>query len=107
MNKLQIKKVGVLSYAKITAVLCFIIGLLLGVIYFFVAVVFGAMLMGVGGRGGAAAGGFSFVYGLIMLIMFPIIYGAVGFISGALGALIYNLLAGMIGGIEIEVENVY
>jgi hypothetical protein len=34
-------------------------------------------------------------------------YGLIGFIAGALSALIYNIFAGMVGGIEMEVENVY
>jgi len=39
-----------------------------------------------------------------MLIILPIFYGVVGFIAGAIGAALYNLIAGMVGGIEIEVE---
>ena len=33
-------------------------------------------------------------------------YGIIGFIGGAIGALLYNLFAGMVGGVEIEVENI-
>src|SRR5262249_35967573 len=39
-----------------------------------------------------------------MGIFFPIIYAVMGFIVGVIGAAIYNLLAGWIGGIEVEVE---
>jgi len=56
--------------------------------------------------GGLAAGGGSIVVGLLVMIGLPIMYGVIGFIAGALGALFYNLFAGMVGGIEIEVENV-
>ena len=31
-------------------------------------------------------------------------YGVMGFIGGAIGAFVYNLVAGVVGGIEIEVE---
>ena len=41
--------------------------------------------------------------GLGAIIIFPIIYGILGFIVGAFGALIYNLVAKWIGGIEVEV----
>jgi len=39
-----------------------------------------------------------------MLIFLPIMYGVIGFIAGAIGAALYNLVAGVVGGIEIEVE---
>jgi hypothetical protein len=80
MNKLQIKNLGVLSVAKIYGVFGLIIGLIAGVVYFIVAVLFGAS---VAGKSGAAAGGASFVYGLIMLVVIPIVYAATGFIGGA------------------------
>jgi hypothetical protein len=38
------------------------------------------------------------------LLLHPFIYGAMGFITGAIGALIYNLIARWIGGIEIELQ---
>jgi hypothetical protein len=40
------------------------------------------------------------------MIAIPIIYGIIGFIGGAIGALLYNLFAGMVGGVEIEVESI-
>ena len=41
---------------------------------------------------------------LIGIVMVPIFYGMIGFIIGAVGALIYNLVAKWVGGIEIELE---
>ena len=41
---------------------------------------------------------------LIGAIFVPIIYGAMGFIFGALGAWGYNLISTWVGGIEVEVE---
>ena len=63
-------------------------------------------MMSVGGTGGMAAGGGGIVFGLGFMIAVPIVYGLIGFVFGAIGALIYNLFAGMVGGIEIEVENI-
>jgi hypothetical protein len=34
----------------------------------------------------------------------PILYAMVGFISGIIGAVIYNVVAKWVGGIEVEVE---
>jgi len=42
--------------------------------------------------------------GAAAIIILPIMYGIFGFIGGAIGAWIYNLVAGWIGGIEIELE---
>ena len=39
-----------------------------------------------------------------MGIFFPIIYAAMGFIFGVVGAALYNLVARWIGGLEFEVE---
>ena len=39
-----------------------------------------------------------------MGIFMPIVYGAMGFIFGMIGAALYNLVARWIGGLELEVE---
>jgi hypothetical protein len=41
---------------------------------------------------------------LAMSILMPVIYGAMGFFLGVIGAAIYNLVERWIGGIEVEVE---
>ena len=41
---------------------------------------------------------------LVMTILIPVIYGAMGFILGVISAANYNLVARWIGGIEVEVE---
>jgi hypothetical protein len=41
---------------------------------------------------------------LVMAIFMPIIYGAMGFVFGIIGAALYNLVARWIGGFEVEVE---
>ena len=49
---------------------------------------------------GAVVAGIMFGMGIFM----PVIYGVLGFVIGVVGAAIYNLVAGWIGGIEVEVE---
>ena len=44
------------------------------------------------------------VGGIIMMIAIPIFYGIMGFIGGAIGAVIYNIAAGIVGGIKLELE---
>jgi hypothetical protein len=39
-------------------------------------------------------------------VVAPFLYGAIGFVVGALSAFVYNLVAGWIGGVEMHFENV-
>ena len=41
---------------------------------------------------------------LVLGILAPVLYGAMGFVFGAIGAWIYNLIAKWLGGIEIQME---
>jgi hypothetical protein len=45
-----------------------------------------------------------FALGAGFSIFIPFIYAVVGFVFGTIGALVYNLVASWIGGIEVEVE---
>jgi hypothetical protein len=78
------------------------------VLYGLFFMIFGAAMTAMSPRAeGAAAGGVSsVVIGLLLMIGIPIFYGILGFISGAIGALIYNLAAGIIGGVKFELEGV-
>jgi hypothetical protein len=107
MNRLRIKKLGVLSVAKMQGVMGLVIGLIIGVIYGLIIIAYsllGASILK--GNSSLAVGGGGVVVGIIAMIAIPIIYGIIGFIGGALGALLYNLFAGMVGGVEIEVESI-
>ena len=99
-----IRRFGVFSAAKIYAVVMAGVGLVIGVPFGLIMMIFGAAMM-TGGRDSAMGGGFSIVAGLFYMIGLPIIEGIFGFIIGAIGALIYNVAAGIIGGLEIELEN--
>ncbi len=106
MNKLRIKKLGILSVAKMYAAIFLVVSLLISIPYGLIIMVFGAAMMGTGQRAGLAAGGGSIIAGLAVMIILPIVYSAMGFVGGAIGALLYNLFAGFVGGIEIEVESI-
>jgi hypothetical protein len=91
-----IKSVGVLSAAKIMGAVYGVLGLIFLPI-FLVAGILGSF------SGGRAAA-FGAMGALILAVLFPIFYGAVGFVAGAIGALLYNLFARWIGGVEVEVQ---
>ena len=41
--------------------------------------------------------------GVLAVIVCPIIYGIIGGIGGVIGAAIYNLAAGWVGGLEVDI----
>lgn len=90
----KLNKIGVLSLAKINAV----IGAILGLIWGIFAAILGTTIAVLGGLGALAG------LGLWSIIVFPIIYALVGFVGGAIGAFLYNLVAGWIGGVEVELK---
>ena len=51
----------------------------------------------------AAASGKPEAYAMLLFVVAPVFYGALGFVSAGLGAWIYNQLAARIGGIEIDI----
>lgn len=108
MQKMMIKRVGVLSVAKIQAMIMLVFGLIIGVFYGLILMTFGAMFssMGAGARGSGEAAGGVFIAGLMAMIFVPIVYGIIGFIAGALGAFVYNTAVKFVGGVEIEMEAV-
>jgi hypothetical protein len=104
MAKMVIKRLGVFSVAKIYSVVMAGIGLLIGIPFGLIMIVFGAAIMTTG-RDSAAGGGIGIGMGVFYMVGLPIFYAVIGFIFGAIGALIYNVAAGVIGGVEMELEN--
>jgi hypothetical protein len=94
----RIKSVGVLSSAKMACVIYGCIGLL--IIPF--VLIGGLASFARGSNGAGAIGGLAF---LGIGIFAPIFYAGMGFVVGAVTALIYNLAAKWMGGIEIELES--
>jgi hypothetical protein len=105
MAKVQIKRMGVFSCAKIYSITLAAMGLIVGIIYGLIFMVVGGAMMAGGGRDSGAAGASSLVIGLVMMIAIPVFYGIIGFIGGIIGALVYNVAAGIVGGLELELEN--
>ena len=107
MAEMTIRRFGVISVAKMYGLLLFVMGLFIGVIYGLFFIIFGAAMSAMGGGRDATTGGVSsVVIGIGMMIGIPIFYGVLGFIMGAIGALVYNALAGTIGGVKFELEGV-
>ncbi|HZH29224.1 MAG TPA: hypothetical protein VEY11_00400 [Pyrinomonadaceae bacterium] len=105
MALMTVKRIGVLSLAKMQGVVMAVIGLIIGLIYGIFFMIFSAVIMSSGGRGSGASAAGGVVGGLAMMILMPIFYAVLGFGIGALSAFIYNIAARSIGGVELELEN--
>src|SRR3974390_1912527 len=94
----RIRSVDVMSCAKIVGVLQGAIGLLVGAFI---------MIAGLAGLGAAPSPAKLGMFGMLMFAaLTPFLYGALGFVFGAIGALLYNWVASAIGGILLELEAV-
>lgn len=104
----EIKRIGVLSAGKIAGVLYLALGLLVGIPLACFSLFFSSIFAS-SGLDTEAAGAFlvSGVGGLVVYgICVPIFYAVIGFIGGAIMAFIYNVVAGFMGGIELELGDV-
>ena len=104
MAKMQIKRIGVFSFAKVYAVVLTGIGLLIFIPIGLIMMIFGAAA--ITQESGGAMAGVGIGLGLVYMVILPVVYGIIGFIFGAVTALIYNVAAGFVGGLELDLENV-
>jgi hypothetical protein len=91
-----VKSVGVLSVAKIMGLLYGCMGLI--IVPFFLLAGFAGMFA----SNDKAAFPFAGLFGIVFAILAPFLYGGMGFVFGAIGALIYNVVAKWVGGFELE-----
>ena len=96
-----INRVGVFSVAKIFGALYAIFGLIFGAMFtcFSLLGFLAALSSELGGQA------IVILFGVGAIIFMPILYGIIGFTAGAIAAFVYNVVAGMIGGIEIELSD--
>jgi hypothetical protein len=93
-----IKRFEPLSVGKVAGVLYGAMGLIVGVIVSLAATAGG--LIGHDTFGPLAGG----LVGIGAVVLLPIFYGGLGFIVAIIAAWLYNLAAGFVGGIEIDVQ---
>ena len=92
-----IKSVGILSVGKMYGAIMAAMGLLFGIGV--------AVLSVVGGLVDTTDTGFlGPALGVGAVIVLPIVYGCMGFIVGAISGALYNLFAGIVGGVEFRTE---
>jgi hypothetical protein len=87
-----IRRVGALSCAKIAGLLYLILGFVFGACISLFAVI---------GSGLFPDGGSTF-FGAGAIVILPIFYGVGGFLGTLLMASLFNLVAGITGGVEVD-----
>lgn len=93
-----VKRLGVLSVAKVYGAMTAAMGLLIGL---FVAA---ASALGVGMSEGTEIPFLGAMVGIGALVILPLIYGLLGLVMGAISAALYNVFAGLVGGVRIDTE---
>ena len=93
-----IRRIGPMSCARISGTLYAVMGLILGAIFSLVA------LAGGFGAESPEAAGFAAVFGVAAIIILPFLYGGIGFIATFIAAWLYNVFAGVVGGIELDLQ---
>jgi hypothetical protein len=96
---MTITRVGPLSVAKIAGLLGVVIGLLAGALFSLFSMA-GAALGAASGDGDGAM--FGALFGVGAIILLPIFYGCMAFVMTLIQAALFNVAAGLVGGIEIE-----
>jgi hypothetical protein len=93
-----VKSVGVASVAKMYGAISAGVGLVIGVC---IAL---ASMIGAGLAETTEGAMFAPIFGVGAVVMMPILYGVMGVIGGAIGAVLYNVFAGMVGGVTLNTE---
>lgn len=95
-----LRSVGVLSVGKVMGTLYALVGLIMGAILALMAMAGGAIQA----ENGAEAMVPGATLGIAAIIVMPILYGIGGFIGGIVTGALYNLVAGLVGGVEMNFD---
>ncbi len=92
-----LKRVGPGSAFKVGITVYGLMGLIIGILFALLSMLGGALAP-------PELGGFKFLFGIGAIIFMPLCYGIIGGIFAVLGAVIYNLVAGWVGGLEVDIS---
>lgn len=97
---MELTRVGPWSVARVFGAMYAAMGLIFGALFACIALVGGSIAE----RSGEESGVFGALFGVGAIVLFPLFYGGCGVVFGALTAWLYNVFAGMVGGIEVELQ---
>lgn len=100
LKKGKLQRIGLMSAAKIGFIVSAFFGLIIGAVWALVM----ALISAVAGSIVDAPAVAGVAVTLLFPLFFTIFYACVGTVGALLFALIYNISAGLFGGIELEVD---
>ena len=95
---MEIKKIGLLSFAKMQTLLMTVFGIFMGLFQITLTLFYGTDFFP--DLAGIATTGLMGFWGIIF---YPIFYAFLGFIFGIFGGLFFNLFASWFGGVQVEI----
>jgi hypothetical protein len=108
----QIRRISAGSAFKVGAALYALLFAIIGIFAIVLPSLFGASLLAAifsgsqnGGGAAAGAGILGLVIGLVGYLVGILLYGLLGGIFSAITALLYNLVAGWVGGLTVEITS--
>ena len=101
----RVRRIGVISAANVTAAISLVITLVFVLLVALVILPMGSFPVSLDpanpfNRTQVPSGS---IVGFLFII--PLVYAAIGWVMGALGALVYNLVARFTGGLQLDVEH--
>ena len=91
----RLRNINAVQFGIVYGAVCAVIGFVIAVL---MLPFYGAMSAMGGGRGIFPG------MGIGSVIIFPVMYFIIGFIGGAITALVYNIVAGWTGGVEVTLD---
>lgn len=100
----EIRRVGIVSLALMSGLLYAAFGLIIGLLFAcFTLLGVASLAANVEELTGFEVGGI--IFAAVYALCFPLLYGFIGFIAGLVLGVLYNLIAGIAGGIKIELKS--
>ena len=97
---MELKRVGPWSVGRMFGIMYAVMGLVFGTVFAFITILGNSLGQGADDEQGA----FGALFGVGAIVMFPLLYGLGGLVGGLFSAWLYNVFAGMIGGIEVQLD---
>jgi Na+-translocating ferredoxin:NAD+ oxidoreductase RnfA subunit len=96
-----LRRIEPMSFAKISGALYVVLGLFIGLLFAACSMI-GSSFASMASQNHMPFIGAIFGFGAI--IIFPLFYGAIGFVGALIGATLYNWMARIVGGIQLDIS---
>lgn len=103
MNRITIRRFDIVRTANMVAAFYLLLALIFGLFFILPFVLIGGIAGSRTSDGGGALLVGGLVAGLVIYLFIVLFYAVVGWVFGAIGAAVYNFLAGRIGGFQLDV----